>query len=81
MPKAKIEITHNNGNITIKNIGNVVAVNLRLSFPQLPDKSVILEDNYITIAPGELRTISYQSTAKEISFLEIDGWNLHKMTI
>ena len=81
LPKAKIEITHNNGNITIKNIGNVVAVNLRLSFPQLPDKSVILEDNYITIAPGELRTISYQSTAKEISFLEIDGWNLHKMTI
>ena len=95
MPKTTLNITHTAGGykampshqITIKNTGKTVAFFVHIR--ALKEKGgedilpVIFGDNYISLAPGEIRTIkcSYESKdagSREPYFL-VNGWNVDEV--
>ena len=75
LPQAKVSVCSKGNEITLENIGKNVAVNLRLEIPGAADKTVIFSDNYITLAPGQKRTVSF-SGAEANAEICVTGWNL-----
>lgn len=94
MPKTGLSISHTSAQtesgashkITITNTGKTVAffVHIRALKEKGSDDilPVIFEDNYITLAPGESRTIgcSYEQTdaGSGTPYILVDGWNIDK---
>ncbi len=92
MPKAALNVSHTSGKtetgtthkITINNPGKTLAffVHLRVLKEKGGDDilPVIFEDNYITLAPGESRTIecSYENkdAGKGEPYILVSGWNV-----
>ncbi len=74
LPDAEISVSRKGRMITLENIGQTVAVNLRLEIPGSPDKTVIFSDNYLTIAPGQKMTVNF-SGGNEQAEINITGWN------
>lgn len=95
MPKATVSMTHaSTGNaahplytVTLKNTGKNVAffVHLRALKGKGGDDilPVIFSDNYITLAPGESRTLtcSYEANdaGKEKPYFIVNGWNVDEV--
>lgn len=71
LPKTTLEYTVKDGAVTIVNTGSVPAVGVYLNNERNSD-SMIVEDNYFWLAPGEERTVA-------VSIMDIDGvscWNM-----
>ena len=71
LPKTTLDYQVKDGAVTIENTGNVPAVGVYLNNERNSD-SMIVEDNYFWLAPGEKRTV-------KISIMDIDGvscWNM-----
>jgi hypothetical protein len=59
LPPAEVSAEVKDNTVTVCNTGKTVAFNIELSFPALPDKQVIFTDNFLTLAPGESRTVAF----------------------
>ena len=59
LPACEISAEVSGNTVRVQNTGKVVAFNIRLSFPALPDKAVLFKDNFLTLAPGESRTVEF----------------------
>ena len=74
LPRTTLEIKREGNFITVANTGKSVAVNVKLEFNGLPDKSVIFTDNYLGIEPGASRTMEFYGDAGDAE-LTVTGWN------
>ena len=75
LPQAKVSVSCKENTVMLENAGENVAVNLRLEIPGAADKTVIFSDNYITLAPGQKRTVSFTG-AEANAEIRVTGWNL-----
>ena len=75
LPQAKISVSRKENEVTLENAGENVAVDLRLEIPGAADKTVIFSDNYITLAPGQKRTVSFTGAGANAE-VRVTGWNL-----
>ena len=74
LPQTTLEVKQQGNAITVTNTGSSVAVNVKASFKGLPDKSVIFLDNYISIAPGASRVITFTGDSQGVA-AEVSAWN------
>ena len=74
LPRTTLEIKREGNFITVANTGKSVAVNVKLEFNGLPDKTVIFTDNYLGIEPGASRTVEFYGDAGDAE-LTVTGWN------
>ena len=64
--------------VTIKNTGKIALVNVRLSAEDVDFTEIFWKQNYITIMPGEERTIDADYTGKAPKKIALHAWNLKK---
>ncbi len=74
LPETELKAERKGNHITVTNCGKSVAVNVKVEFPGLPDKSVIFNDNYFSIAPGESREIAFTGSCGT-SEIQVSAWN------
>ena len=71
---AEISAAVKDNTVTVCNTGKMVAFNIRLAFPALPDKAILFTDNYLTLAPGESRKVTFLGDAQS-AVLQVDSLN------
>ena len=59
LPECEVSTEVAGNTVKVKNTGKSVAFNIQLSFPALPDKATLFKDNFLTLAPGESRTVDF----------------------
>jgi len=72
--------------VTLKNIGNGLAFGIELMVKTAKDGEPILpvffDDNYLTLLPGEQRTVGARFDLKDLGknepFIQLRGWNLQQ---
>ena len=57
LPETTLNLRQEKERITVTNTGSAVAVNVKVSFPEAPEKSVVLSDNFFSLPPGKSRTL------------------------
>ncbi|MBR7121444.1 MAG: hypothetical protein IKC94_04305 [Lentisphaeria bacterium] len=71
---AQISAKVKDNTVTVCNTGRMGAFNIRLAFPALPDKAILFTDNYLTLAPGESREVTFLGDAQSAA-LQVDSLN------
>lgn len=64
--------------VTIRNTGKTALLNLRVHAADVDFKEIFWKNNYITLMPGEERTLEADYTGKAPKQLELHAWNLKK---
>ena len=75
LPPARVTAAVNNGKIVLTNTGNIPALKVKIAFAGAADKSYRLEDNYISLAPGEHREIGFTGEIGNAP-VQISAWNI-----
>jgi len=75
LPRAQVTAAVSAGKIVLTNTGNVPALNVKIAFAGAADKSYRLEDNYISLAPGERREIGFTGSVGDAP-VQISAWNI-----
>ena len=57
LPETALILHREKEQVIVTNTGTAVAINVKVDFPEAPDKSVIFSDNFFSIPPGESRTV------------------------
>ncbi|MFK5972041.1 MAG: glycoside hydrolase family 2 TIM barrel-domain containing protein [Flavobacteriaceae bacterium] len=69
--------------VTLENSGNTIAFLINLKVIEKASEEVILpifwEDNFISLLPGEKRTIRATFNSNTEAELKVEGWNLNKI--
>ena len=91
LPKVELDIMHTfekAGNessitVTLENNGNTIAFLVNLKLIEKGGAEVLLpvfwEDNFISLLPGEKRTVRATFKAEAEAELKVEGWNLNKI--
>jgi exo-1,4-beta-D-glucosaminidase len=73
--------------VTLKNPGNTLAFFMRMQITGRGDEEalpVLWEDNYVSLLPGETRTISATYAVRDLGGspprLLVTGWNVRRVT-
>jgi exo-1,4-beta-D-glucosaminidase len=71
--------------VTLKNPGRSIAFFMRMQITGREDEEalpVLWEDNYVTLLPGEIRTISATYRVRDLGAapprVVVTGWNIHR---
>ncbi len=80
LPATKLAVTATvSGNkltVTMENVGEIAALLVRLSLPDMPVEAVFWSDNYGTLLPGERRTVDAYLNGGVVGKLAAHGWNI-----
>jgi exo-1,4-beta-D-glucosaminidase len=73
--------------VTLKNPGNTIAFFMRMQITGRDDEEalpVLWEDNYVSLLPGETRTITATYRLRDLGGasprLVVTGWNVRRVT-
>ena len=76
LPETTLALQQEKDRITVSNTGNAVAVNVHLAFPEAPDRSVILSDNYFSLPPGGSRLVTFSGGTEAQA--AVTAWNFNR---
>ena len=74
LPQPEVTAKVDGNKIIVCNKGRQVAFNIYLSFPETADKEIFFHDNFLTLAPGESRTVLFDGDAGDAE-LQITSLN------
>lgn len=81
MPRARVKATRRNGSVTLRNTSRQIAFFLQLyaesdTTPAEGGNATFFSDNFVTLLPGQQKTITFETTAAKPVPLRLSGWNI-----